>query len=160
MGGFGMRVIAADPFVGSEAAAALGVELVPLPDLIRTSHVITVHVPLKPDTVGMIGEAEIAEMRDGVLLVNCARGGVVDEAALLAALRAGKIAAVGLDVYENEPPGKIPLFDHPLSVFTPHIGAATVEAHVRVATDVASSVADALTTGVLRNAVNQPPHPR
>ena len=156
----GMKVVASDPNVSGEAAASLGVEKVGLKELAGRSHVVTVHVPLDESTRGLIGEDELNDMRDGVLLVNCARGGVVDEAALLAALETGKVAGVGLDVYEKEPPGENPLLDHPRSVFTPHIGAATVEAQVRVATDAAEAVAEALARGIIRNPVNDPPRPR
>jgi D-3-phosphoglycerate dehydrogenase len=91
-----------------------------------------------------------------VVIVNCARGGVVDEDALAVALDRGKVAAVGLDVFESEPPGQHRLFAHPGSVFTPHLGAATAEAQLRVATDVAGAVAEALAHGVIRDAVNAP----
>jgi D-3-phosphoglycerate dehydrogenase len=157
---FGMKVLASDPLVGPEKAVSTDVELVPFQTLLQQSDVISVHVPLQPETRGLIGEAEIDEMREGVILVNCARGGVVDERALLTGLRSGKISAAGLDVFEIEPPGKNPLFEHPKCVFTPHIGGATREAQVRVATDAAQVVAEALTKGVLRNVVNDPSDPR
>lgn len=160
MSAMGMKVIAADPNVEPVHAASMGVELVTLEELAGRSHVVTVHVPLDESTRGLIGEAELEKMQDGVLLVNCARGGVVDEAALLAALGSGKVHGVGLDVYEQEPPGDSALFAHPRSVFTPHIGGATIEAQVRVATDAADAVAQALTTGKVRNAVNHPVEPR
>jgi D-3-phosphoglycerate dehydrogenase len=156
MRAFGMRVVAADPYVSAADAEAMGVDLETLDEVLRASDWITVHVPLASDTKGMIGRAELARMKDGVVVVNCARGGVVDEDALVDALTSGKVAAVGLDVYQDEPPGDHPLFAHPMSVFTPHIGAATVEAQLRVATDVAEAVAEALTRGVLRDAVNAP----
>jgi D-3-phosphoglycerate dehydrogenase len=156
MRAFGMRVVAADPYVSAADAEAMGVDLETLDEVLRASDWITVHVPLASDTKGMIGRAELARMKDGVVVVNCARGGVVDEDALVDALASGKVAAVGLDVYQDEPPGDHPLFAHPMSVFTPHIGAATVEAQLRVATDVAEAVAEALTRGVLRDAVNAP----
>ncbi len=148
MNAFGMTVIAADPYVSKEAAAKIGV-------LLRKSQWVSVHVPLGPDTRGVIGAAEIAAMKDGVIIINCARGGVVDEDALAAALESGKVAAVGVDVFENEPPGKSALFAHERSVFTPHLGAATAEAQLRVAIDVAKSVAEALSGGEIRDAVNR-----
>jgi D-3-phosphoglycerate dehydrogenase len=157
---FGMEVIATDPFLDTKEAASLSIELVSLQTLLRQSDVITIHVPLQPETKGMISEAEINEMRDGVILVNCARGGIVDEAALIRALQTEKVSAAGLDVFEIEPPGNTPLFEHPRSVFTSHIGGATLEAQVRVATDVAQAVAQALTNSILRNAVNMPANPR
>lgn len=156
MKAFEMRLIGADPYVSPEAAAAMGVELVDLPTLVAESDWITVHVPLGSETTGLIGTAELAAAKDGVVVVNCARGGVVDEDALADALERGKVAAVGLDVYASEPPGAHRLFKHPRSVFTPHLGAATAEAQLRVATDVSRAVADALTTGETRDAVNAP----
>ncbi len=153
---FGMDVIASDPFVSAEDAAEIGVTRVPLEELLQRSDWITVHVPLGSDTAGLIGAAQIAAMKAGVYVINCARGGVVDESALLDALNSGKVAAAGLDVFEEEPPGEHPLFAHPRSVFTPHLGAATAEAQLRVATDVARAVAEALSTGVIKDAVNSP----
>ena len=156
----GMKVVAADPNVDRGEAAAVGAETVDLPGLCARSDVVTVHVPLEPGTKKLIGKGELDSMRNGVLLVNCARGGVVDETALLDALASGKVSGVGMDVYENEPPGESPLLGHPRSVFTPHVGAATLEAQVRVATDAAEAVAEALTRGIVRNAVNNPGRPR
>ena len=95
-------------------------------------------------------------MKDGVYLVNCARGGVYDESAVLAALDSGKVAGVAFDVYETEPPGPHPLFSHERSVFTPHLGAATRDAQIRVAVDASRNVANALATGEIRDAVNAP----
>jgi D-3-phosphoglycerate dehydrogenase len=152
---FRMRVIACDPFVTAEQAAAHGVELLALPEVLRASDWITMHVPLGMDTQGLIGAREIAAMKDGAVIVNCSRGGVVDEHALLAALDAGKVRAVALDVFEHEPPGDHPLLRHPRSVFTPHLGSVTAEAQRRVATDVAESIGLALTRGEIRDAVNR-----
>lgn len=156
MRAFEMDVIGADPFVGAADARAFGVELVELDELLHRSDWITVHVPLGSDTRGLIGKKELDASKDGVVLINCARGGVVDEDALLEALDSGKVAAAGIDVYASEPPGDCPLFRHPRSVFTPHLGAATAEAQVRVATDVAGAVAEALVHGTLKDAVNAP----
>ncbi len=152
---FQMRVVACDPFIEPDQAAAIGVELMKLPDVIVESDWITLHVPLGMETKGLIGPREIAAMKDGVVIVNCSRGGVVDERALAAALEAGKVRAVALDVYEHEPPGDSPLLRHPRSVFTPHLGAATIDAQRRVATDVAESIGLALTRGEIRDAVNR-----
>jgi D-3-phosphoglycerate dehydrogenase len=152
---FQMRVIACDPFVAADQALEIGVELMKLPDVIRQSDWITMHVPLGMDTQGLIGTREIAAMKDGVVIVNCSRGGVVDEAALIAALDAGKVRAVAMDVFEKEPPGDSALLRHPRSVFTPHLGAATLDAQQRVATDVAESIGLALTRGQIRDAVNR-----
>jgi len=151
---FDMRVIASDPFVPKDVAESMGVEFMELNAVLEDSDFITIHVPLGSDTRGMIGPDEIARMRKGVFLVNCSRGGVVDEKALAAALDSGQVAGVGMDVFETEPPGEHALFKHERSVFTPHLGAATREAQVRVAVDVSKNVAKALLTGEVQDAVN------
>lgn len=151
--GFSMRVIASDPYVSSEVGVEMGVEIVPLDELLRSSDVVSLHVALTPETRGLIGAREISLMKDGVLLVNCARGAVAEEDAVLRALEAGKIAGVAFDVFEHEPPGPHPLLSHPRSVFTPHLGAATLDSRVRVAVHIAESIAKALTTGEFHDAV-------
>jgi len=156
MRAFGMRVVGADPFVDEATAAEAGIEKVALEALVGESDLVTVHVPLSEATRGIIGEQEIARMKNGSFLVNCARGGVVSEDALVSALDSGKLAGAAVDVFETEPPGDHPLFRHPLCVFTPHLGAATAEAQVRVAVEAAENVARALSTGETRNAVNIP----
>jgi D-3-phosphoglycerate dehydrogenase len=130
--------------------------MVPLGELVAKADWITIHVPLLAETRGLIGAAELAQMKKGVFIINCARGGIVDENALADALDSGHVAAVGLDVFENEPPGKNRLLGHPRSVFTPHVGAATIDAQRRVATDVAESIGLALARGEIRDAVNAP----
>jgi D-3-phosphoglycerate dehydrogenase len=152
---FGMGVVAFDPFITPAQAAAIGVRWVALEELLADSDWITLHAPLDEGTRGMIGEKQLAAMKDGVVLVNCARGGLVDEEALVRALDAGKVAAVAFDVFDREPPGRHALFRHPRSVFTPHLGSVTVEAQRRVATDVAESIGLALTGGEIRDAVNR-----
>ena len=154
--GFQMSVIAYDPFLGAEVAQRLGVELVDLDTLYRRADFITVHVPLTKETRGLIGAAELARMKDGVRLVNCARGGVVDEAALAAAVQSGKVAGAALDVFETEPPWGSPVLDLDAVVVTPHLGASTEEAQTQVAAAIAQQVADLLVRGVVRNAVNAP----
>ncbi len=151
--GFSMRLIASDPYVSPEVGVEIGVEIVPLDELLRSSDVVSLHVALTPETRGLIAAREIALMKDGVLLVNCARGAVADEDAVLRALESGKIAGIAFDVFEHEPPGSHPLLSHPRSVFTPHLGAATLESRVRVAVHIAESIAKALTTGEIRDAV-------
>lgn len=153
---FNMRVVAFDPYVTEEAAAGMGIELLALDDVLVASEFISVHVPLGPETRGLIGKAQIDKMRGGVFLLNCARGGVVDEKAVKAGLDSGRIAGIAFDVYEKEPPGANPLFGHERSVFTPHLGAATADAQVRVAVDASRNVADALSRGEIRDAVNRP----
>jgi D-3-phosphoglycerate dehydrogenase / 2-oxoglutarate reductase len=152
---FGMNVVAHDPYV-APADAGANVRMVTLDELVASADWVTVHVPLSPATCGIIGAREIAAMKQGVIVINCARGGIVDEAALADALDAGHVAAVALDVFENEPPGSNRLLSHPRSVFAPHLGAATIDAQRRVATDVAESIGLALTRGEIRDAVNAP----
>lgn len=152
---FGMKVLAYDPVVSAPDAWVSGARLVEIKDLIVNSDWITVHVPLENETRALIGAAELAAMKTGVFLVNCARGGIIDETALANALDAGHVAGVALDVYEKEPPaGDHRLFKHPRCVFSPHLGGQTVDAQRRVATDVAESIGLALTGGEIRDAVN------
>lgn len=153
MAAFSMRVLAADPHVPPEEALRVGAELVGMETLLGESHVVTLHVAMTRDTARLITDREIDQMRDGAFLVNCSRGGVVDEGAVQRALDRGKLAGVALDVFENEPPGEAPLLSHPRSVFTPHLGGATPEARVRVAVRIAESVANALSTGEIRDTV-------
>lgn len=150
---FSMRVVATDPGLRTEDLVGTGVELVDLDALLGESHVVTLHVAKKRETERLITEAEIRRMRDGAFLVNCARGGVVDEGAVRRALDEGKLGGVAFDVFEREPPGDDRLFSHPRSVFTPHLGGATPEARVRVAAYIAESVAGALLTGETRDVV-------
>jgi D-3-phosphoglycerate dehydrogenase len=154
--GFAMTVIAYDPYLTEEVAQRLGVELVELETLYRRADFITVHVPLTKDTRGLIGAAELARMKDGVRLVNCARGGIVDEAALAAAVQSGKVAGAAFDVFEREPPWGSPILDQEAIVVTPHLGASTEEAQTSVAVAIAQQVADLLLRGIVRNAVNAP----
>jgi D-3-phosphoglycerate dehydrogenase len=155
--GLKMKVIGFDPFFTAEAAARAGVDLVTLDQLYERSDFITVHTPLTDDTRGMVGAAAFAKMKQGVRIINCARGGIVDEAALVEALRSGRVAGAALDVFVEEPPAR----DHPLFkldsvIVTPHLGAATDEAQVQVAVDIAQQVVDFLLEGVVRHAVNIP----
>lgn len=153
---FAMTVIAYDPYLTEEAAQRLGVELTDLAALLRRADFITVHIPLTKETRGLIGAAEFAKMKDGVRLVNCARGGIVDEAALAAAVQAGKVAGAALDVFEREPPWGSPVLELEPVVVTPHLGASTEEAQSSVAIAIAQQVADLLVRGIVRNAVNAP----
>jgi D-3-phosphoglycerate dehydrogenase len=152
-----MKVIAYDPFVTPEAAARLRVELVTLDDLYARADFITVHTPLTPETRGLIGAETIGRMKRGVRIVNCARGGIVDERALADAIRAGKVAGAALDVLEKEPPpAGHPLLQLEQVICTPHLGASTGEAQVNVAVAIAQQVADFLCRGIIQNAVNVP----
>ena len=155
--GLGMRVIAHDPYMPAEMAAKLDVELVSLDELLARADAISLHVPKTKDTTGMIGREALAKVKPGVLLVNAARGGIVDEAALLEALESGRVGGAALDVFAEEPPPKDhPLVNHPRVICTPHLGAATEQAQLNVAVAVAEQVRDFLLQGIVRNAVNMP----
>jgi D-3-phosphoglycerate dehydrogenase len=153
---FEMTLLGMDPYVTSEQAALHGVELVDLDALLRRSDAITVHVPLTRATRGLIGPDALARMRPGAFVLNVARGGVVDEAAVAAALRDGTLSGAGIDVFEHEPPAGSPLLDAPNTLLTPHLGASTAEAQVAVAVEVADQVLDVLAGRGARYAVNAP----
>ncbi|MFK7910987.1 MAG: phosphoglycerate dehydrogenase [Akkermansiaceae bacterium] len=156
---FGMKVVAYDPFLTQARADQLKVELACSPDEALTgADVVTLHVPLTDDTRHIINADRLALMNQGALVVNCARGGLIDEPALKAAVDSGHIAGCGLDVYEDEPPSSDHLlFDLPKHVsFTPHLGASTNEAQENVGIQVAEQLRDFLTTGEIRNAINMP----
>ena len=154
--GFAMRVIAYDPFISAEVAGRTGVELADLEEVYRQADFITIHVPLGPDTHHMINRETIRLMKRGVRIVNCARGGVVDEEALYEAMVSGHVAGAACDVFENEPSTTSPLLSLDNFIGTPHLGAATAEAQENVSRAIAQQVADYLTTGVIRNSVNTP----
>jgi D-3-phosphoglycerate dehydrogenase len=151
-----MTVLGSDPFVTAEQAATLGVELVDFDDLVARSDAITVHVPRNKSTTGLINASVIERMKDGVLLLNVARGGVIDEQDLADALRAGKVGGAGIDVYTAEPPTGNPLLDAPNTLLTPHLGASTAEAQVAVAEEVAEQILEVLDGRPARYAVNAP----
>ncbi|MCY7372099.1 MAG: phosphoglycerate dehydrogenase [Spirochaetaceae bacterium] len=151
---FGMNVIAYDPFVAAGRAAQMGVRLVGLDDLLRTSDVISVHLPKTAETVGIIGHDQLAIVKPSVILVNAARGGIVDEQALAAALKEGRVAGAGLDVYATEPCTDSPLFEFETVVATPHLGASTEEAQEKAGISVARSVRLALAGELVPDAVN------
>jgi D-3-phosphoglycerate dehydrogenase len=154
--GLKMNVLGYDPVTTAEAASQAGVKLVSLNDIFLRSDVITVHTPLNDETRGMINAAAFDKMKDGVIVINCARGGIIDEDALLSALESGKVAAAGLDVYSVSPPGEHPLVVHPRVVTTPHLGASTGEAQINVSVTVVNQIIDYLEKGLVRNAVNLP----
>ena len=155
--GLKMKVLGFDPFLTPEAAAKMGIELVDLDTLFTKADYVTVHVPLNDKTRGLINKDSFAKMKKGVFIINCARGGVVNEADLLAALESGKVGGAALDVFEEEPPpAASPLIQHPHVICTPHLGASTDEAQVNVAIEVAEQVVDYFTKGEIRNAVNFP----
>ncbi|MCW1843461.1 phosphoglycerate dehydrogenase [Prosthecomicrobium hirschii] len=154
--GLRMRVIAFDPFLTPERAMELGVEKVDLDELLRRADFITLHTPLTDKTRNILSAENIAKTRKGVRIINCARGGLVDEAALRAALDSGHVAGAGFDVFVEEPAAANPLFGHPNVVCTPHLGASTTEAQENVALQVAEQMSDYLTKGAVQNALNMP----
>jgi len=154
--GLKMKVIIHDPFVTSDLIEKAGFENVSIEKLYQESDYITIHVPKLKDTFNFLDKTAFAQMKDGVMIINCARGGIVNEADIGEAIKSGKIAGVALDVFETEPPGKIPLFDLDNVICTPHLGASTREAQTNVAVQVASQIIDYLKTGTILNAVNVP----
>jgi D-3-phosphoglycerate dehydrogenase len=154
--GLRMKVIAFDPFLSEERAVQLGVEKVELDELFRRSDFITLHTPLTDKTRNIIDAAAIQKMKDGVRIINCARGGLVVEDDLATAIKAGKVAGAGVDVFVTEPAESSPLFGLANVVCTPHLGAATTEAQENVALQVAEQMADYLVNGAVSNALNMP----
>lgn len=154
---FQMDVLAYDPYLTESRAKALGVKMATLDEVIENADYITTHMPLTKDTKHMLNADAFARMKDGVRVFNCARGGIIDESALIDALNSGKVAAAGLDVYEDEPPAEdSPLRSIPNLVLTPHLGASTKEAQENVGIDVAKQMIEALTGGMVINALNMP----
>jgi D-3-phosphoglycerate dehydrogenase / 2-oxoglutarate reductase len=154
---FGMRVIAHDPFISQDIAKKLGVELADMDTVITGSDYLTFHIPKTKETANLINAAAIAKMKKGVRIVNCARGGIIDEIALDEALKSGHVAGAALDVFDKEPPETSnPLLSNPKCITVPHLGAATVEAQVNVAIDVVEQIIDVLKGGTARAAVNIP----
>src|SRR5258707_5673063 len=154
---FGMKIVGHDPFIAPDQARDLEIEVATLDNVFRRSDFLTVHTPLTSETRGLIGPKAFAKMRKGVRVINCARGGLVDEPALYEAIKSGVVAGAALDVFELEPPPP----DHPLLsldevIVTPHLGASTTEAQEGVAVTVAEQMRDYLLTGALRGAVNVP----
>jgi D-3-phosphoglycerate dehydrogenase len=155
--GFGMKILAYDPFVSADNVRDLEIEVAPLEDVISKADFLTVHTPLTGETRGIIGPKAFSQMKRGVRIINCARGGLVDESALANAIKEGIVAGAAIDVFQEEPPPA----DHPLLaleqvVATPHLGASTKEAQEGVAVTVAEQMRDYLSTGALRGAVNIP----
>ncbi len=154
--GLKMRVIAYDPYLSEERADKLGVTKVELNELLERSDFITLHVPLTDRTRNILSAENIAKCKPGVRIINCARGGLVDEAALAEAIKSGHVAGAGFDVFEVEPATDSPLFGLPNVVCTPHLGASTTEAQENVALQVAEQMSDYLLTGAVTNALNMP----
>ncbi|GAY15219.1 D-3-phosphoglycerate dehydrogenase [Mycobacterium sp. shizuoka-1] len=151
---FGTHVIAYDPYVSAARATQLGIELLPLDELLARADFISVHLPKTPETAGLLGKEALAKTKPGVIIVNAARGGLIDEQALADAITGGHVRAAGLDVFSTEPCTDSPLFELPQVVVTPHLGASTAEAQDRAGTDVAASVKLALAGEFVPDAVN------
>jgi D-3-phosphoglycerate dehydrogenase len=154
--GMGMEVIAHDPYMTPEATAVLGVHWVELDELFARSDFITLHAPLTRETERIINRSSLAKMRQGTRIINCARGGLIDEEALYDALKSGHIAGAALDVFSSEPPANNPLVSLQNAICTPHLGASSLQAQENVSRSIASQVVDYLLNGIIRNAVNFP----
>jgi D-3-phosphoglycerate dehydrogenase len=152
--GFGMEILAYDPYVSAQRAGQLGAHLVSLDELLEQSDFITVHLPKSPETVGLIGKEALTKVKPTVRIINAARGGIVDEAALAEALREGRVAGAGIDVFATEPTTESPLFEFESVVVTPHLGASTDEAQEKAGVAVAKSVRLALGGDLVPDAVN------
>ena len=154
--GMDMNVVAFDPYITEEKAELLGIKLLSLEDVFRQADFITVHIPLTKETKYIVGENAFSLMKDGVRVINCARGGVLDEQALYNAMKAGKVAGAALDVFEKEPNTDSPLYEFDNFIATPHLGASTKEAQLSVAVDVSESIVAALKGDFVKNTVNIP----
>ena len=155
--GLGLQVIVHDPYLAEDALKGHGIPVVPLHELAERADIISIHVPLLDSTRHLVGADLIKRMKDGVRIVNCARGGIIDEQALLEALKSGKVRGAALDVFEQEPPpSDHPLFELDNVVLTPHLGASTSEAQTRASVDICQQVLDYLLRGEIRNALNLP----
>ena len=155
--GLKMVVVAYDPFLTDDVAQKIGVEKVELPELYKRADFISVHTPLTDQTKGLVGKAAFEQMKKGVRIINAARGGIVDEAALLEALESGKVGGAALDVFvEEPPPANHPLIMHEKVICTPHLGASTDEAQVKVAIEIAEQFGEYFQNGQIRNSVNVP----
>ncbi|GAB2718471.1 phosphoglycerate dehydrogenase [Paenibacillus thermoaerophilus] len=157
---FGMNILGYDPFMSEERAEKLGIKLASVDEIVRTADFMTVHTPLTPETRHMIGRKQFEVMKKGMRIINCARGGIIDELALVEAIDQGIVAGAAFDVFEEEPPKPDhPFLHHPKIIVTPHLGASTVEAQENVAIDVSEEVLHVLRDEPFKNAVNMPPVP-
>jgi D-3-phosphoglycerate dehydrogenase len=159
MQAFGMNIIAYDPFFSEDKAKTMGVEKVEIPELFKRADFITIHTPLTPETKYLINKKSLKTMKQSVRIINCARGGIINETDLYEALVSGKVAGAALDVFEKEPPENNPLLSLDNVIFTPHLGASTKEAQENVAVAVAEQIVDYLVHGTIRHAVNFPSIP-
>jgi D-3-phosphoglycerate dehydrogenase / 2-oxoglutarate reductase len=154
--GLFMKVIAYDPFIKPDTIEKMNIEPVSFDELLHRSDYITIHTPLTSETTNIINKDTISRMKQGAMLINCARGGIVNEDDLYDALKSGRLAGAALDVFSKEPPGKIKLMDLPHFICTPHLGASTREAQDKVAKDIAEEIVNYLLYGSVKNAVNVP----
>ncbi|MBI4773555.1 MAG: phosphoglycerate dehydrogenase [Deltaproteobacteria bacterium] len=154
--GLKMRVIASDPYLKPESAASMGLQLVTMDQLLQESDYVTLHVPRTPQTVNLIDREALSKMKPGAMIINCARGGIVNEEALIEALRSGRLRGAALDVFVAEPPVGSPLLDLENVICTPHLGASTEEAQRNVSIGIAEQMVDYLINGTVKNAVNVP----
>ncbi|MDY6864554.1 MAG: phosphoglycerate dehydrogenase [Halobacteriota archaeon] len=152
--GLGMKVIAYDPFISEESSKELGIELLSLDEIFTRADYITIHTPVNRETYHLIGDEEFKKMKDGVRLINCARGGIIDEDALYRAVKEGKVAGAALDVFESEPPGDNKLLELERVIVTPHLGASTKEAQLNVAITIADQILRAMRNEPVKNAIN------
>ncbi|MFH1540629.1 MAG: phosphoglycerate dehydrogenase [Elusimicrobiota bacterium] len=153
---FGTKVVVYDPFVSKERAVQLGVESVSLDELFKNSDYITIHTPKTEQTKNIINAETIGKMKDGVRIINCGRGGLIDEKALVDALKSGKVKGAALDVFEKEPLQESPFFEINNVILTPHLGASTEEAQTNVSVEISNQLAEFFTNGTIRNAINFP----
>ena len=154
--GLGMKIVAYDPYISEEVIRNMGVAVVNFEGLLKQADFLTFHIPLNDETYHLIGDKEFEMMKDGVFIINCARGGIIDEEALLRYIKKGKIKGAALDVFEKEPPEKNPLLQIDQVIATPHLGASTKEAQMNVAQQLAQQIVDALQKKIVKNAVNLP----
>jgi len=154
--GLGMKIIVNDPLLTPAKADELGLNMMSVDEILAEADFLTVHVPLRPETRHLIGQREFDLMKPGVRIINCARGGIIDESALIKAIESGKVAGAALDVHEQEPPERSALMDFDNVVMTPHVAASTSEAQENVAVIIAKQIGDFLETGTVANAINMP----
>jgi len=154
--GIGMKVIGYDPYVNEEEIRELGITMVNFEGVLKQADILTFHLPLTEETYHMISDKEFEIMKDGVMIVNCARGGIIDEEALVRYLKKGKIKGAALDVFEKEPIENSPLFEFENVIVTPHLGASTKEAQISVACQLATQIVEAINKKIVKNAVNFP----
>lgn len=154
--GLGMKVIGYDPYVDEEEIREIGITLVNFEGVLKHADILTFHLPLKEDTYHLISDKEFEMMKDGVMIVNCARGGIIDEDALLRYLKKGKVKGAALDVFEKEPIESSPLFEFENVIVTPHLGASTKEAQINVACQLANQIVEAINKKIVKNAINFP----